>query len=77
MTRNADMDHLVQEAKRICSSIDGRIAGDQLRQQFCLTLARKDPTRRELNKAFARAVEWAQRQYKLSIGADSSYWLYD
>jgi hypothetical protein len=75
MTRNADVDHLLNEGRRICTSISGRISSEALRMQFCTTLARSDPRRTHLNQAFARAVERARQQNKLTIDADGSYWL--
>ena len=54
-----DPDLLLNEAKRLCSSLDGKVRADHLRTQFLNERIRKYPAATGANQAFARAVERA------------------
>ena len=73
MNAQDDVNLLLGEAQRICSSLDGKVRADQLRQQFLNERIRKHPAARGANQAFQRAVERAKEQHRLSEADDGHY----
>jgi hypothetical protein len=72
-----DVDLLVNEAKRICNSLDGRVSQDALRRQFAHALSKQDPRRRATHAVFNSAVERAKQYHQLRQDKDGNLWLRD
>ncbi len=60
-----DEDILLNEARRICTSLDGTVNLDALRRQFSSALTRSDPRRRGTHAAFHSALERAKLNHQL------------
>lgn len=72
-----DEDLLMNEARRLCSSLDGRVNTDQLRQNFASAVLRQGSRRRATHAAFNAAVERAKQNCQLRQDEDGSLRLRD
>ena len=73
MTQMRDEDILLNEARRICSNLEGKVSADQLRRQFAFALSKGDPRRRSTHAAFQHAVERAKASHALSQDEDGNF----